>query len=66
MPLWLNLSEKQKCLNPGSKIIKDEKADQKWINHKNQQNFCVKLCRQIKGKYFSDINVKSVSDSKKV
>ena len=36
-----------------------------WNNYKNQRNFCVKLLRQTKEKYFSDINVKSISDNKK-
>ena len=32
---------------------------------KKQRNFCVKLLRQTKGKYFSDINVKTISHNKK-
>ena len=35
-----------------------------WDNYKRQRNFCVKLLRQAKEKYFSDTNVKSTSDNK--
>ena len=37
-----------------------------WENDKKQRNFCVQLLHQTKEKYLSDINVKSISDSKKV
>ena len=33
---------------------------EKWENYKKQRNFCVKLFRQTKEKYFSDITVKSI------
>ena len=33
-------------------------------NYYKQRNFCIKLLRQTKEKYFSDIKVKSISDSK--
>ena len=36
-----------------------------WDNYKKQRNFCVKWLRQTKEKYFSDINVKSISNNKK-
>ena len=39
--------------------------DENWDNYKKQRNFCVKLLRQTKEKYFSDINVKGISDNKK-
>ena len=32
---------------------------------RTKKNFCVKLLCQTKEKYFSDINVKSISDKKK-
>ena len=37
-----------------------------WNNYKKQRNFCVKLLRHTKEKYFSDINVKSISGKKKI
>ena len=39
--------------------------DENWDNYKKQRNFCVKLLHQTKEKYFSDINVKSISDNKR-
>ena len=42
-----------------------QRSDENWDNYKKQRNFCVKLLHQTKEKYFSDINVKSISDNKK-
>ena len=42
-----------------------KRSDENWDNYKKQRNFCVKLLRQTKEKYFNDINVKSISDNKK-
>ena len=42
-----------------------QRSDENWDNYKKQRNFCVKLLRQTKEKYFSDTNVKSISDNKK-
>ena len=36
----------------------------KWKSYKKQRNFCLKLLRQTKEKYFNNINVKKVSDNK--
>ena len=35
-----------------------------WNSHKKQRNFCLRLLRQTKEKYFNNINVKKVSDNK--
>ena len=35
-----------------------------WNSFKKQRNFCLKLLRQTKEKYFNNINVKKVSDNK--
>ena len=35
-----------------------------WNGKKRQRNFCLKLLRQTKKKYFNNINVKKVSDNK--
>ena len=41
-----------------------QRSDENWDNYKKQINFCVKLLCQTKEKYFSDINVKSISNNK--
>ena len=52
-------------LRSRSKIISRKKmSDENWDNCKKQRNFCVELLRQTKEKYFSYINVKSISDNK--
>ena len=38
-------------------------AAKNWSSYKKQSNFCRKLLRQTKEKYFNNINVKKVSDS---
>ena len=54
------------CLDPGSKMNSTKKrSDKNWDNFKKQRNFCVKLLRQTKEKYFSDIIVRSISDNKR-
>ena len=45
--------------------FKKQRSDGNWDNYKKQRNFCVKLLHQTKEKYFSDINVKSISDNKR-
>ena len=35
-----------------------------WNSYKKQRNFCLKLLRQTKEKYFNNINIKRVSDNK--
>ena len=42
---------------------KDSSA-KKWNSYKKQRNFCLKLLRQTKEKYFNNINAKKVSDNK--
>ena len=46
--------------------LKKKRSDENWYNYKKQRNFCVKFLRHIKEKYFSYINVRSISDSKKL
>ena len=46
--------------------LKKKRSDENWYNYKKQRNFCVKFLRHTKEKYFSYINVKSISDSKKL
>ena len=41
-----------------------QRSDENSDNYKKQRNFCVKLLRHTKEKYFSDINVKSISGNK--
>ena len=35
-----------------------------WNSYKKQRNFCLKLLRQTKEKYFNNLNLKNVSDNK--
>ena len=42
-----------------------QRSDENWDNYKKERNFSVKLLRQTKEKYFSDIKVKSISDNKR-
>ena len=46
--------------------LKKKRSDENWYNYKKQRNFCVKFLRHTKEKYFRYINVKSISDSKKL
>ena len=43
----------------------EQRSNENWDSYKKQRNFCVKLLHQSKDKYFSDINVRSISDNKK-
>ena len=45
--------------------LNKQRSDENWDNYKKQMNFSVKLPRKTKEKYFSDINVKSISDNKR-
>ena len=45
--------------------LNKQRPDENWDNYKKQRNFCVKVLHQTKEKYFSDINVKSISDNKR-
>ena len=42
-----------------------ERSSDNWYKYKNQRNFCVKLLRKTKQDYFSNLDIKSVSDTKK-
>ena len=42
-----------------------QRSDENWDNYQKQRDFCVKLLRQTKEIYFSNINVKSISDNEK-
>ena len=41
-----------------------QSSDENWDNYKKQRDFYIKVLRQTREKYFSDINVKSISDNK--
>ena len=45
--------------------LNKQRSDENWNSYKKQRNFCVKILRQTKEKYFSDINVRSIYDNKK-
>ena len=58
----------RKAIMPRSRLknnFSKKMFDENWDNYKKKRNFCVKLLRQTKEKYFSDINVKNISDNKK-
>ena len=42
-----------------------KRSNEDWDSYKKQRNFCIKLLHQAKEKYFSDINVKIISENKK-
>ena len=44
--------------------FKKQSSDENWDNYKKQRDFYIKVLRQTREKYFSDINVKSISDNK--
>ena len=46
-----------------TKFHKNNSA-KKWNSYKKQRNFCLKLLRQSKEKYFNNVDVKKVSDNK--
>ena len=46
-------------------IYNKKRSYDNWNKYKKQRNFCVKLLRKIKQDYFNNIDIKSVSDTKK-
>ena len=43
-----------------------KRNDKYWGKYKKQRNFCVDLLRKTKTEYFKNLNVKDLSDSRKV
>ena len=43
-----------------------QSSDENWDSYKKQRNFHGKLLHQTKENYFSDIDIKSISDNKKI
>ena len=43
-----------------------QSSDENWDSYKKQRNFHGKLLHQTKETYFSDIDIKSISDNKKI
>ena len=46
-------------------IYNKKRSYDSWDKYKKQRNFCVKLLRKTKQDYFNNIDIKSVSDTKK-
>ena len=46
-------------------IYNKKRSYENWDKYKKQRNFCVKLLRKTKQDYFNNIDIKSVSDTKK-
>ena len=44
--------------------FKKNRNRENWCKYKTQRNYCVNLLRKSKKQYFSNINVRDVSDSK--
>ena len=47
------------------KIYNKKRSCDNWDKYKKQRNFCVKLLRKTKQDHFNNIDIKSVSDTKK-
>ena len=47
-------------------IYTKKRSNENWDKYKKQRNFCVKLLRKTKQDYFNNIDIKSVSDTKKI
>ena len=43
-----------------------KRNDKNWGNYKKQTNFCVDLLRKTKTEYFKNLNVKDLSDNRKL
>ena len=48
------------------KNIYNKKANEDWDKYKIQRNFCVNLLRNTKKDYFQKLNIKDLSDNKKL
>ena len=46
-------------------VFNKNRTPKKCSSYKKQRNFCVKLLRKTKKKYFENINVKDINDNKK-
>ena len=46
-------------------IYNKKRSYENWDKYKKQRNFCVKLLRKTKQDYFNNIDIESVSDTKK-
>ena len=40
------------------------RTGENWDSYKKQRNFCVSLLRETKKNYFSDLNIKNITDNK--
>ena len=47
-------------------IYNKYRTEDMWANYKKQRNFCVNLLRKSKTEYFQKLNVKGLSDNKKL
>ena len=57
----------RKAIMTGSRLknkFHKNSSAKNWNIYKKQRNFCLKLLRQTREKYFNNINVKKVSDNK--
>ena len=47
-------------------IFHKTRAKEDWNNYKKQRNFCVNLLRNTKKDYFQKLNIKDLTDNKKL
>ena len=47
-------------------IFHKTRAKEDWNNYKKQRNFCVNLLRNTKKDYFQKLNIKDLTDNKKI
>ena len=47
-------------------IYNEKGTDVNWANYKKQRNFCATLLWRTKKEYFQNLNVKDLSDNKKL
>ena len=47
-----------------NKLVNETRPETYWSKYKKQKNFCMSLLRKTKREYFSNLNVKNVSNIK--
>ena len=47
-------------------ICNKKRTDDNWASYKKQKNFCVHLLRKTKKDYFQNLNIRDLSDNRKL
>ena len=45
-------------------LLNKQRTHENWVNYKMQRNQCVNLLRKTKKNYFTNLNIKDITDSK--